>query len=529
MVDEKPHLLQPDEHLDADNRSDHRVVELGQTYADTELVFGLVGAVGTELKQVVTILTERLQVAGYNVTEVRVSKDIIAKLIERKTKPAKEYERIYAAMDDGDTARRESQDNSVLALGAAGAISSSREKYPDGRRKHSPRAAYIINSLKHPDEVNRLREIYPLGFYLIGVHADRGRRFKFLKEEGLMSAKQANRLMARDEKEKEKYGQQLTDTFHLADFFVRLDDYSDRLKYSVWRIIGIIFGDPYKTPTFDEYAMFLAFATSLRSADLSRQVGAVIAKGKEIIASGTNDCPQFGGGLYWPEYKDDIQKIEDAPKGRDYMRGKDPNKAEQQEIINEIITSADKTLDKRLLREVLEESGIKYLTEFGRIVHAEMEAILACGRIGNSAAGATLYCTTLPCHNCAKHIIAAGITRVVFIEPYEKSQAEKLHKDAMVVGFSKRKNVVRFEPFVGVGPRRFLDLFSMRLGSGYPLRRKDEKSKTLTWHLRNARARLEMLPCTYLDLELVAGEMFKEFRESRLKEKDDGTKDVSTN
>lgn len=509
---EEPHLL-PSE-LPATAKDDDSNVVLGQTFANTELVFGLVGAVGTELKKVVEILEERLKIAKYRVEEVRISQSVITRLV-RPRPYANEYERISNGMDDGDQARKNAGNNSVLALGAASWISSLREKDASKRPKHSSRTAYIINSLKHPEEVYRLREIYPLGFYLIGVHADKERRLRFLREEGLMTLRQANSLMERDQKEKEEEGQHVTDTFHLSDFFLRIDGDQDRLKHSLWRFLEIVFGDPYKTPTFDEYAMFLAFVNSLRSSDLSRQVGAVIAQGNEIISTGTNDCPQFGGGLYWPEYKEESKKIEDKPKGRDYKRKKDANKAEIQEIVNDIIKIvSSKKLEKNVLpvlREVLEGSGLNHLTEFGRAVHAEMEAVLACARNGVNSRGATLYCTTFPCHNCAKHIIAAGIHRVVYIEPYEKSKAEKLHDDAMVVGFSKKKNVVRFEPFVGLGPRRFLDLFSMRLGSGYFLQRKNEKQRVMDWRLEKARARLQMLPKSYLDLEFLASDLFSKF------------------
>ncbi|MFD2579396.1 deaminase [Novosphingobium colocasiae] len=53
---------------------------------------------------------------------------------------------------------------------------------------------------------------------------------------------------------------------------------------------------------------------------------------------------------------------------------------------------------------------------FSRSVHAEMEAIVSVARIGKgSTVESTLYTTTFPCHNCARHIVAAGITRVVFL------------------------------------------------------------------------------------------------------------------
>lgn len=61
------------------------------------------------------------------------------------------------------------------------------------------------------------------------------------------------------------------------------------------------------------------------------------------------------------------------------------------------------------------------LTEFTRAVHAEMEALLSAARVGVSVRGATLYTTTFPCHNCAKHIVDSGIARVVFIEPIQRA------------------------------------------------------------------------------------------------------------
>jgi hypothetical protein len=66
------------------------------------------------------------------------------------------------------------------------------------------------------------------------------------------------------------------------------------------------------------------------------------------------------------------------------------------------------------------------------------------------------------------------------------------------------------EPFVGVGPRRFFDLFSTQLGSGYPIRRKDESGRLMEWKPEKSRLRLQMLPVSYLDLEILANHMFRE-------------------
>jgi cytidine deaminase len=110
--------------------------------------------------------------------------------------------------------------------------------------------------------------------------------------------------------------------------------------------------------------------------------------------------------------------------------------------------------------------------------------------------------------------VASGITRVVYIEPYAKSKAAELHDDSIHLGFDRKDRAVSFEPFVGVGPRRFFDLFSMRLGSGRPLKRKRE-GKVLAWNLRNASLRLQMIPHSYLDLELIASEMFYTLLQAR--------------
>ena len=79
------------------------------------------------------------------------------------------------------------------------------------------------------------------------------------------------------------------------------------------------------------------------------------------------------------------------------------------------------------------DSKIMDLIEFGRIIHAEMSAICDTSRNGLSLKAATMHCTIFPCHICAKHIIASGVSRVVYLEPYPKSYAFELHDDSIVV------------------------------------------------------------------------------------------------
>lgn len=506
---------------------------------DSELVIGLAAALGTEVKPVVEILTERLQAAGYQVHPIKVAKEIIPR-VQDVPKAENWYSQSKAYMVAGNEARRRYSDDAILAKGVAACIYGMREQ-ERGLPAPNLRTAYIIDSLKRPEEVHELRQIYPGGFVLIGVHSEESRRKQNLIEERGMTDSEAAELIELDGEEKQvKHGQRLNRTFHLADFFVRESQDRQRLYFDIKRIVEIWFGNPYVTPTFDEYAMFMAFSAALRSADLSRQVGAVVAKNKSILSTGANDCPAYGGGLYWPERNEELE-ICDLPGGRDYMRKVDSNRMEQRKIIDDILSNLEVTgLAKEKARQVLEASRLTELTEYGRVVHAEMEAILACARNAISTQDATLYCTTFPCHNCAKHIVASGITRVVYVEPYPKSKALEFHTDSITTnpddqdasghisscanpdcceseisnsneskGISSKSQKVKFVPFVGIGPRRFFDLFSMNGGTGYPLVRKTrDEGEIVPWRLDQSKLRLKMLPGSYLNFEMAAAASF---------------------
>ena len=484
------------------------------SFRDTEIVIGLVGAVGTQRKRVVEAIIDRLKAFKYEARKISVSQDVIRRLWDDipLTFPS-EFERISTFIDRGNLARQSSGDNSILALGVCSEIFRLRKRDDGGNVEPSRRAAYIVSSLKHPDEVKRLRRVYANGFYLIGLHSSKDMRRDYLVKEKGMRLDQAEDLIRRDEDEIEGHGQHTRDTFHLADFFIHLGNQDLSWKSSLWRILDLVFQNPYITPNFDEYAMFMAFASALRSADLSRQVGAVIARNDEILATGANDCPKPGGGLYWPEYDAATHSYTDRENGRDYKRGEDSNKKEQRKIIDGVLSLLDKNVDRPMVEAALLKSGITDLTEYGRAVHAEMEALLFCARNAVDARGGTLYATTFPCHNCAKHIIAAGISRVVYVEPYPKSKAIEFHSDAIAPDENAKPPLVTFEPFVGVGPRKFFDLFSMKLSTGFEMKRKGEDGRIFEWQHDGSCARMQMLPRCYLDQETEATAKFAKYKE----------------
>ncbi|WP_162245984.1 MULTISPECIES: deaminase [unclassified Aureimonas] len=205
--------------------------------------------------------------------------------------------------------------------------------------------------------------------------------------------------------------------------------------------------------------MFAAKGAALRTLDLSRQVGAAVFNPTgEIIAMGSNEVPRAGGGTYWAD-----QEPFDA---REYVKGQDSNDIRKQEILLEITQALGYSgpLDELLKLPAVKESQFMDALEYGRIIHAEMSAISDAARLGLSLKESTLYCTTFPCHMCAKHIVAAGIEKVIFLEPYPKSLASDLHADSIQIeqearGSFQDYSAVKFEHFFGVTPRRYRELF----------------------------------------------------------------------
>lgn len=59
-------------------------------------------------------------------------------------------------------------------------------------------------------------------------------------------------------------------------------------------------------------------------------------------------------------------------------------------------------------------------------IHAEENAIRFAKEERVSLVGATLYCTHMPCIDCAKLILQSGISRVVYKEAYRKREGVEL-------------------------------------------------------------------------------------------------------
>lgn len=479
-----------------------------------ELVFGLIGPIGTDLKTTFNILKKVLKDLNYNVPnhEIRLSK-FIEEVFNDDYNKLSENDRINRLMDRGTEIRERTGNGGAVALLALLGIDRARKLEFDGKTE---RNAYILHSLKHPEEITTLRNIYGRRFFAISVYsprdvrvdalADRITKSKHLDSVGARS--EAERLIEKDESEVNKpLGQDVKDAFPIADLFVDTTD-KTQLEKNIMRFVSLIFGYPYHTPTRDEYGMHHAKSAALRSADLARQVGAAIASDEcDLIAVGCNDVPKADGGLYWEG---------DSPDGRDFQLGRDASNEQREQIVSELLNrfkqegllqdhgKSIKELVESLLtgekKKVLKGTQISGLIEFGRSVHAEMAALIDSARRGISVKGATLYSTTFPCHLCAKHLIAAGIKRVVYIEPYPKSKARELYSDSIVFSPQKLANgKLIFEPFVGIAPRQYMSLFEMA-GSET---RKDSSGKIIEWSKKDARPRLKQYTRAYRSLEQI--------------------------
>ena len=478
-----------------------------------EVVIGLVGPVGIDLDPIVDVLARRLEAVEYKASQVRLSAQI-EKFFGVDHSDLPEDQRIKKLMDAGTRLREDSERGEAVALLAIAEIRRIRKQEMNGSAEGN---AYILRSLKHPDEVETLRAVYGKGFFLISAYAPREVRVSAMAEKVTRSQhgnpnhsrEKAEFIVERDEQEEDKdLGQDVKDAFPLADLFIDARD-KKSFEPEIRRFIELIFGNLFHTPTRDEHGMYHARSAALRSSDLGRQVGAAIASPSgELLALGCNDVPKAGGDLYWPG---------DEGDARDFQRGFDPIVEERKQILSEFLARLQKAgilaepyADAKAIvplvtalttgekRKLLKGARVMNLLEFGRCVHAEMAAITSAARLGVPIKSATLFTTTFPCHMCARHIVSSGIARVVYVEPYPKSRARHLHGDAIQVDAQKPvAGPVVFEPFVGIAPRQYQDIFDARD------RRKDTAGRIFNWRVEGKRPqpRFSRFRNTYQEIE----------------------------
>jgi deoxycytidylate deaminase len=499
-----------------------------------EIIIAIAGPVGTDLNSLAGSLTEILRAYRYETIGIKVSELIRAwcdQDAQNAIAEAKYDERINLLMNAGDAIRNKRGTGNALIPLILTSIREVRESklvefgYGDeGSKLELYNHCFLINSLKHPDEVRALRRIYKEKLFVISAFSGIEKRLDSLcsliaKSEGSTSNEtyraRAQKLVDKDERRHGSIiGQNLSSTFHLADFFVRCNAQASR---NLDRLFKLLFGHPYITPFRDEFFMYEASGNALRSSDLSRQIGAVITNDNhDIVARGCNEVPVAGGGSYWPDR-------DERYDNRDYKTGRDFNNVKKDQVLRELlqflkdrqvfddkiddvdVSSVTDSLIFGKHKNRFKDLRISNLIEFGRVIHAEMSALMEAARRGLAVQNGVIYTTTFPCHMCGRHIIASGIKRVVYIEPYPKSMISELFPEIVSIDSEDIPDkdsrgpsfdVVSFEPFEGVAPRVYAPLF---LGG----KRKDLSGYILNWEKVSAQPKLAKLSAAHLEIELV--------------------------
>lgn len=334
------------------------------------------------------------------------------------------------------------------------------------------RIVHFLDSVKNEHELETIKSVYRDACLVFGVMAAPEERRNRLLATG-MSDEEIDEIIDIDEFEEVDHGQRVRALMSRCDFFVRNDgDIEKRLLPSLERFVSLIFDSDIVTPTQDEIGMAMAAAAADASACLSRQVGAALySQSGELLSVGVNDVPRFGGGLY---STDDGECDKRCAFYKQYCSNDMEKTNIMDEIVEEVKMLVEKS-DRDKITQVLYKSRIRDLIEFSRAVHAEMEALLAVARKGaGSTIGSTLYSTTFPCHSCARHIVAAGVHKVIYIDPYPKSKAKTLHDDAVSTSIKERGKKCVFLQYEGVAPRMYDRVFRARR------ERKDAGGKTVS-------------------------------------------------
>jgi cytidine deaminase len=491
-----------------------------------EIVIGIVGAVGSGLGVVQDKLIQAFDEAQYKAHPVHLVEMLHE--IDRWEHLEEEREdiRIEEHMDAGDDFREAIKSDDALAILGISKIRKIRHAETKSAEEPAKRTAYILKSLKRPEEIESLREIYGPGFFVVAAYSPREKRVETLANKIAKSynssdleayREHAERLVSRDQKDSAKtFGQNVRQSFPLADVFLDSTSEESLIKESR-RFVKLLLGDNSYTPTRDEYAMAHAHLAALRSGALGRQVGAVIVTREgQIISVGTNEVPKYQGGQYWEGDENDARDIQRESDSSDILKQMNVGEfldrlADQSGWLSKKIKGLSSQERVKQVLPLLKGTRIMQPMEYGRAVHAEMAAIVDAALRGVSTAGSTLHTTTFPCHECARHIIAAGIEKVVFIEPYPKSLAAQLHEDSVSIE-ATADNRVAFKPFIGIAPRQFANLFPI-FGE-----RKDSDGRRIIWKPENASPRIAGFPKSYTKNENDALELlYKRMDEEKLK------------
>ncbi len=239
-------------------------------------------------------------------------------------------------------------------------------------RRLDPEKNYVIDSIRHPQEVEVFRQ--RPDFLLIAVHAPAEVRFQRMRARGRPGDPRTwEAFLAAEQAETERTdptAQQIAACEQMADITIQNDATIADLHARLREVMRPFFVQQTR-PNWDEYFMRIAQVVALRSNCLKRKVAAIVVKDRRIISTGYNGTPRGVRNCY---------------------EGGCPRCLQ--------LGASGEQLDRCLCS------------------HAEENAITQAAYHGISLRDATIYCTLSPCITCAKMIINAGIAEVVYGHAY---------------------------------------------------------------------------------------------------------------
>ncbi|MHA3183322.1 deaminase [Legionella pneumophila] len=461
---------------------------------DFEIIIGVVAPLGAERKWFLKSLEEKFTKNGYVTRRISITDEIINFTGKDNRTLSFEY---FVKMEICNELRKRYSSGFLMGIVI--------HKLRELRENKNQKVVYVIDQIKNVNEYNVLSHVYGLNFLQISLFSNENCRDSNLKSKfkndcvknlneykfepkniGFFDASMndevshlfqefsasilskfedqilpdvTHNLIKKDFNEivsgSKLNGQQVSDLFHLSHYFFNLDDSKVNISKEINKFISLLDGSNEDYPTQDEFGMSLAFQVSVRSNfPNNRHIGAAILSsyGEVIsVASIRAPCPSSNPTLF------DQYQVQDG-----YLVYR--NKITQwKKFLTEHYQKCEH-LDSHKEKNILDDISnfLNDSLDFHPCTHAEIAAIIDAAKLGISVRKSTLYTTTFPCHLCAKEIINAGISKVIYLEAYPKSKNKELYPKLIDFDPSHTSSLLPFCFYSGIGPKRFLYVYSVK-------------------------------------------------------------------
>ena len=280
----------------------------------------------------------------------------------------------------------------------------------------------VIDGIRNTSEIEFLRDRFGDRFFLFAIFAPTDIRWERVRDDYVKHGQDEQDFLGddrRDANEETPHGQQVELCVDQSDVFLRNSvnlsalQLGTMLKEKVSAYVDLLTRVSPRYPTLDEVLMNIAFSAAHSTRCLKRQVGAVIATERgEPISVGYNENPD----KILPCVDEFGECFRDRIRNEHFFQ-----LSESKTVCPKCGKKIEQTIGPpwrcgsckvNLERYFFPDRAMKWCTA----LHAEERAIInAHGRVLD---GSIIYTTAFPCFLCAEKILQAGISRIVFADPY---------------------------------------------------------------------------------------------------------------